>query len=124
MTKAIKRIWLMIALSTFGLISSSVMAAEFSMSTRSGKAFSLETADEQVTQGTKEFVICGDGVEALKKVKLWMPEHNHGSSAVQIGPVSEGCRLITRVNFTMPGLWEVRVELSDGDSGAFALDVE
>jgi predicted dinucleotide-binding enzyme len=124
MTQAIKRIWLMIALSTFGLISSSVMAAEFSMSTRSGKAFSLETADEQVTQGTKEFVICGDGVEALKKVKLWMPEHNHGSSAVQIGPVSEGCRLITRVNFTMPGLWEVRVELSDGDSGAFALDVE
>lgn len=124
MTHSIKIIWLTIALSTCGLLATRATAAEFSMSTRSGKAFSLETAAEQVTQGTKEFVICGDGVEALKKVKLWMPEHNHGSSAVQIGPVSEGCRLITRVNFTMPGLWEVRVELSDGDSGAFALDVE
>lgn len=124
MSQSIKVILLTVALSSFGLIGSRAVAAEFSMSTRSGKAFSLETAAEQVTQGTKEFVICGDGVEALKKVKLWMPEHNHGSSAVQIGPVSEGCRLITRVNFTMPGLWEVRVELSDGDSGAFALDVE
>lgn len=124
MTQAIKRICLTIALSTFGIISSSAMAAEFSMATRGGKAFSLETAAEQVTQGTKDFVICGEGIETLAKVKLWMPEHGHGSSAVQIGPVSEGCRLITRVNFTMLGLWEVRVELSDGDSGAFALDVE
>jgi hypothetical protein len=124
MSQSVKTIWLMIVLSTFGLFATRAAAAEFSMSTRSGRTFTLEIAADQVTQVTKDFVICGDGVEALKKVKLWMPEHNHGSSAVQIGPVSEGCRLVTRVNFTMPGLWEVRVELSDGDSGAFTLDVE
>lgn len=124
MRQSMKTIWLTIALSTLGLFASGAMAAEFSMATRGGKAFSMETAAEQVTQRTNDFVICGEGIESLAKVKLWMPEHNHGSSAVQIGSVSEGCRLITRVNFTMPGLWEVRVELSDGDSGAFALDVE
>ena len=124
MSRSTKAISAALALVTLGLISFEAKSAEFAMSTRSGRTFTLEIASDQVTQVTKEFVICGDGVETLKKVKLWMPEHNHGSSAVQIGPVSEGCRLITRVNFTMPGLWEVRVELSDGDSGAFALDVE
>jgi hypothetical protein len=41
-----------------------------------------------------------------------------------IGPVSEGCRNISKVNFTMPGDWDVRVELSDGDSGAFIVTVD
>ena len=100
------------------------MAAEFSMSTRGGKGFTLETATDPVTQKTTEFVICGDTVEAITKVKLWMPDHNHGSSAVQLGAASEGCRVVTKVNFTMRGLWEVRLELNDGDTGAFELDVE
>lgn len=102
----------------------SAEAAEFSMATRSGKAFTLETAADQVTQSTTDFVICGDAVDTIKKVKLWMPEHGHGSSPVQVGATSEGCRLVTKVNFTMRGLWEVRLELSDGDVGAFELDVE
>ena len=99
-------------------------AAEFSMATRGGKAFTLDTPSDQVTQKTTEVVICGDSVEAISKVKLWMPEHGHGSSPVVIGSPSEGCRHITKVNFTMRGLWEVRVELTDGDTGAFELDVE
>lgn len=102
----------------------SAEAAEFSMSTRSGRAFTLETASDQVSQKTNEFVICGDAVDTIKRVKLWMPEHGHGSSAVQLGATSEGCRLVTKVNFTMRGLWEVRLELNDGDLGAFELDVE
>jgi hypothetical protein len=124
MRQSVKAISLAITLLNVGVFTTWAMAAEFSMSTRSGKTFTLETTGDQVTQKTNEFVICGQGVEALTKVKLWMPEHGHGSSAVQLGPVSEGCRLVTRVNFTMPGLWEVRVELSDGDAGVFSLDVE
>jgi hypothetical protein len=106
------------------LFAGPIMAAEFSMLTRGGKGFTLETAADQVTQKTSEFVICGEGVEGIKKVKLWMPEHGHGSSAVQVAPASEGCRVVSKVNFTMRGLWEVRIELTDGDSGAFELDVE
>lgn len=106
------------------LLCQPVMAAEFSMSTRGGKGFTLETASDQVTQKTTEFVICGETVEAIAKVKLWMPDHNHGSSAVQVGAASEGCRVVTKVNFTMRGLWEVRIELNDGDNGAFELDVD
>jgi len=114
-----------VMLSTLALLVSSVAgAAEFSMATRSGRGFTLETAADQVTQKTTEVVICGDSVDAIAKIKLWMPEHGHGSSAVQIAPTSEGCRVVTKVNFTMRGLWEVRVELSDGDTGAFQLDVE
>jgi hypothetical protein len=108
----------------FGLHGATSKAAEFSMSTRGGKVLTLETAADQVTQKTTDFVICGETVDAITKVKLWMPEHGHGSSAVQLGATSEGCRVVTKVNFTMRGLWEVRIELNDGDTGAFELDVE
>ena len=53
-----------------------------------------------------------------------MPEHGHGSSAVTVGAVQDGCRELTAINFTMTGSWEVRVELTDGDSGKFDVDVE
>jgi hypothetical protein len=109
---------------TVAISAQPLAAAEFSMSTRGGKGFTLETAGDQVTQKTTDFVICGETVETIAKVKLWMPEHGHGSSAVQLGATSEGCRVVTKVNFTMRGLWEVRLELTDGDTGAFELDVE
>jgi hypothetical protein len=38
--------------------------------------------------------------------------------------LEDGCRVASRVNFTMSGNWEVRVELTDGDSGAFVVEVD
>ena len=113
------------ALSVLGLVAStSAFAVTFSMTSRGGKAFTLEAEQEVVTEATEMFSLCGDGVDAVKKVKLWMPEHGHGSSAVKVGAVQDGCRQLTAVNFTMTGSWEVRVELTDGDSGKFDVDVE
>jgi hypothetical protein len=99
-------------------------AATFSMATRGGKNFTMETSKDRVTSETTEFMICGRDVQAVKRIKLWMPEHGHGSTPVQLGALEDGCRVASRVNFTMSGNWEVRVELTDGDSGAFVVEVD
>lgn len=107
------------------LVAASVAnAATFETKTRGGLDFTLETADEIVSTKTSEFDLCGESVAKVSKVKLWMPGHNHGSTPVQLGEVSEGCRKLTRVNFTMPGEWDVRLELEEGDAGAFNVPVE
>ena len=113
------------ALAVAGLVTATgVFAATFSMTSRAGRTFTLETAQDRVTEATESFSLCGDGVADVKKVKLWMPEHGHGSSAVTVGAVQDGCRELSAINFTMTGSWEVRVELTDGDSGKFDVDVE
>jgi hypothetical protein len=106
------------------LVAGHVSAATFEAKTLGGFAFTLETTDERVTGKTSEFDLCGENVSGVRKVKLWMPGHNHGSTPVQVGDVSEGCRKLTRVNFSMPGKWEVRLELEGGDYGAFEVPVE
>ena len=106
------------------LFAGHVSAATFEAKTRGGFDFTLETTDERVTGKTSEFDLCGENIGAVQKVKLWMPGHNHGSTPVQLGEVSDGCRRLTRVNFSMPGEWEVRLELEGGDSGAFEVLVE
>lgn len=113
------------ALGVSGIIlAAGAQAATFSMTTRGGKAFTMETTADRVTGETSEFSLCGDDVAAVKRIKLWMPDHGHGSSPVQLGPVENDCRTAKRVNFSMPGAWEVRVELTDGDAGAFVVEVE
>ena len=113
------------ALAVVGLLTATgAFAATFSMTSRAGKNFTLETDQDRVTEATESFSLCGDSVADVKKVKLWMPQHGHGSSAVTVGAVQDGCRELTEVNFTMTGSWEVRVELTDGDSGKFDVDVD
>ena len=112
-------------LAVVGLLTATgAFAATFSMTSRAGRTFTLETDQDRVTEATESFSLCGEGADAVKKVKLWMPEHGHGSSAVTLGAVQDGCRELTAVNFTMTGSWEVRVELTDGDSGKFDVDVD
>ncbi len=50
-------------------------------------------------------------------VLLWMPEHGHGSSPVQIRRLDLGVYSISEVYFIMPGHWIVRVILKDPDGG-------
>jgi hypothetical protein len=106
------------------MLAGAALASSYMMTTEAGRVFTMDVGTERVTGATKEVTICGDRIESIKRVKLWMPEHGHGSTPTQIGPVNEGCRVISKVNFTMPGEWDVRVELVDGDSGAFMVDVE
>ena len=106
------------------IFSATASAATFTTTTRGGKVFTMEAPGERVTGDTAEFTLCGESVDSVKRVKLWMPEHGHGSTPVQLGATEDGCRIAKKVNFSMPGSWEVRVELTDGDAGAFLVDVE
>lgn len=48
-------------------------------------------------------------------VELMMPNMGHGSSPVQIEHVSTGVFRVSHVFFTMPGNWEIWIELKNGD---------
>lgn len=78
-----------------------------------------ETLD---TKGAKKFIVdiitgkngkdkSGAKVEIKNlKVKLWMPDMNHGSLPVKIAPEDDHHFLVTEVRFSMPGLWQVRLD--------------
>lgn len=59
--------------------------------------------------------------EGTVAVKLWMPAMGHGSSPVTVRPQSDaaGSRIpgvftASRIFFSMPGEWEIRVQLKNG----------
>lgn len=62
-------------------------------------------------------------------VKLWMPDHGHGSSPVKVAPaldadgkVVSGLYDCANVFFSMPGKWEIRVILRvPGTGGSFTI---
>jgi hypothetical protein len=45
------------------------------------------------------------------RVKLWMVTMGHGSSPVTLNRLSDGRYQVSRAYFTMPGHWQVKVEL-------------
>ncbi len=55
-------------------------------------------------------------IEGDVAVVLWMPSMGHGSSPVRVEKVDIGTYRATRVFFTMPGDWEIRIQRkSDGN---------
>jgi hypothetical protein len=50
-------------------------------------------------------------------VHLWMPSMGHGSSPVTITRLDVGTYLIEEVYFSMPGVWEIQIQLKD-ENGA------
>lgn len=44
-------------------------------------------------------------------VQLWMPDMNHGSRKVTVQAQGEGIYSATRISFSMPGKWEVRLQI-------------
>ncbi|MEJ2697667.1 MAG: FixH family protein [Candidatus Sulfobium sp.] len=58
----------------------------------------------------------------------WMPVHQHGSSeAPVIKEKGKDRYLIERLNFTMPGEWEVYIRINDGnkeDTAVITVDVK
>ena len=44
------------------------------------------------------------------KVDLWMPEHNHGSTPVEMSPYKKNKYKVKKAMFSMPGKWHVRAE--------------
>ena len=47
-------------------------------------------------------------------VQLWMPSMGHGSSPTRIAKQGPGEYRVTRVYFSMPGDWDIRVQLRRG----------
>ncbi len=71
----------------------------------------------------------GGAVEnATLVVSPWMPAMGHGTPITPVVTnTSGGNYRVTRLDYTMPGRWEVRIELADGtakDHLALELDVE
>jgi len=69
------------------------------------------------------------GEEKLKiEAAPWMPVHQHGSSeAPVITQKGKGRYLIEKLNFTMPGEWEVYIRINDGnkeDTAVITVDVK
>lgn len=44
-------------------------------------------------------------------LKLWMPEHGHGSRPVVVEKIETGKYRISKVFFSMPGKWQLRFQL-------------
>lgn len=49
------------------------------------------------------------------KVVLFMPDMGHGSSPTKAKKISESTFKVSKVFFTMPGVWEVRLSLKNED---------
>jgi hypothetical protein len=48
-------------------------------------------------------------------ILLWMPSMGHGSSPVTISFIEEGLYQASEIFFIMPGAWEIRFQLKDGN---------
>ncbi|WP_081653487.1 FixH family protein [Bacteriovorax sp. DB6_IX] len=49
-------------------------------------------------------------------LKLWMPDHGHGSFPIEITKVQDGVYKADKIFFTMPGYWDLHLQLKDGES--------
>lgn len=48
-------------------------------------------------------------------VQLWMSSMNHGTSPVQIEKLEEGLYRVHKIWFSMPGEWDLRIQLKEGN---------
>lgn len=55
-----------------------------------------------------------EDVEGNLAVVLWMPSMGHGSSPVTVERISKGTYRASKVFFTMPGDWEIRIQRKVG----------
>ncbi len=51
----------------------------------------------------------------LPFVELFMPDHHHGSSLVDVTRLGTGLYRAEHLNFFMVGRWEIRAQLKNGD---------
>jgi len=95
----------------------------YEVDTAAGRQMKLRFEADPVTRQTTLGFLCVDPDTAVSQARLWMPKHGHGSSPTRLVPAGNACTRIERVNFVMDGLWEIRVRLSDNDTGTFSFDV-
>ncbi len=95
----------------------------FEVRSISGREMTLKFAEDSLTTAVKSATVCVQPPSPVVSVKLWMPDMGHGTSPTALGSEVSGCTPIHRINFLMGGLWELKVNFADGDSGVFMFDV-
>jgi hypothetical protein len=52
---------------------------------------------------------------SIPQVQLWMPGMGHGSTPTQVVQLDTGTYRVQNVFFIMPGEWDIRFQIKDGD---------
>ena len=69
---------------------------------------------EFFTKDVTKAVICSENQTDFEEISLWMTEHGHGSSDVEISKLDSQCVQVSGINFLMAGLWEIRMATTSG----------
>lgn len=112
---------LILTLFFFG--SSAIADISFEATTHQGRGMVLTFSGDRVTQSTGSALLCIENSPRIDEVKLWMPEHNHGTTPTQL-VLENDCVRVRRINFVMSGLWEFRVQMHDQDRGVIRVQVD
>lgn len=72
-------------------------------------SFLLKVGRPNLADGSPVLLDAADEVS----VELWMPSMGHGSSPVSVEKIDLGTFRASQVFFTMPGDWEIRVEVRE-----------
>ncbi len=97
-----------------------LIAADFQTQSKEGMKITLSIADP-VDMDVTTFKICSDKDVAVSQAKLWMTAHGHGSSPTKIQyDAASKCSIVKKVNFSMPGRWDVKLTFANGDSAVFS----
>jgi hypothetical protein len=67
--------------------------------------------------------LCATPAQEITQVKLWMPDMGHGSSPTTLELANGGCTRVSKVNFMMPGLWEIHLIYRDGSMALTSIEV-
>ena len=88
----------------------------------SGTKVQLRFEANPVKTTTNLAFMCTDPAAVVSLAKLWMPDMDHGSSPTRL--VSSGnCTRVERVNFIMPGVWDLQIKLDVTDPLTLSLPV-
>ena len=90
-------------------------AETFEFSSVSGKKLVLTSDDEFFSEASSGAKLCSNVPTEFKKVKLWMPDHGHGSTPTSLVKIDEYCTRVEKLNFVMSGNWDFQISFSDGD---------
>lgn len=74
-------------------------------------------------RGIYKASLCSSQTIQISSVKLWMPDMGHGSSPTALEFADDQCIKVSKVNFMMPGMWEVQVIYKDGSIARSTIEV-
>ena len=124
------------------LVTSALLAFATQSSAEECRCESVLDSSETILQGTSEAgtkiqlrfeaspvktttnlaFMCTDPAAAVSLVKLWMPDMDHGSAPTRLVS-SDNCTRIERINFIMPGVWDLQIKLDNADPATLSLSV-